>query len=233
MACSDTTSSFAAASAQQMTPRYAGRARRPASHAGRAFRRVRTDRAGRKAKDSGAFRCFRCTAAAHDRAAARNLGINVAGIAVMLDMLDRFRTCSAKTNCCVTGFDETTLEFDWQKQRSSYSLIGFPYRLLIDGGFDGHQSPYPKGSRSPQRGANQSGSLQPSAVDVEHLLAALLDQEGGLATSIFSKAGVNVAASSGGSSRSSSACRRCHRPQARRTDLHYQPFESPAHPGGR
>ena len=59
--------------------------------------------------------------------------------------------------------------------------------------------------RSAQSKAVRYGHQQ---IDVEHLLAALLEQEGGLAPSILTKAGVNVEACSAAWKRNWTACPR-------------------------
>ena len=71
-------------------------------------------------------------------------------------------------------------------------------------------------------------------VDVEHLLAVLLEQENGLAASILGKAGVNA---EGFKRRVEQELERMPRVSqsggAPRADLHHGPFESPAGAGRR
>ena len=68
--------------------------------------------------------------------------------------------------------------------------------------------------RSAQSKAVRYGHQQ---IDVEHLLAALLEQENGLAPSILNKAGVNPRPFTAASKRSSIACRRSPARPARPT----------------
>ena len=57
---------------------------------------------------------------------------------------------------------------------------------------DGHQSLYTKAQEALSAAQSKAARYGHQQVDVEHLLASLLDQENGLATSIFTKAEINV-----------------------------------------
>ena len=99
--------------------------------------------------------------------------------------------------------------------------------------FHGHQPLHRKSPGSVRRAQRLATRLGNQQVDVEHLLLALLDQEGGLATSILSKADVSPDALKLRVQRELERLPQGQRPAAAGPDLRHQPAQPPAWPAGR
>jgi len=70
-----------------------------------------------------------------------------------------------------------------------------------------------------------------SAVDTEHLVLSLLEQEGGLAISIFNKANVDIEPYGAVSSKNWRRCRSLFAPGRRGASLHHPSAEQALNPG--